>query len=764
MRVSRPFAPGLFFLAALPAAFTQDHSAFINRYCLTCHNEKLRSGSLSLAALNYSQPGAGSETWEKVLRKLDSGQMPPAGLPRPDAAAQKDFTGWITSQVDSYAASHPNPGAPAIHRLNRAEYSNAVRDLLALDTHPGSPLAVDDSGYGFDNNGDVLSLSPSLLDRYITIARMVSRNAIGDTSIKPSIQEFQPRHDPPGHNRDQSAEQMGDDLPFGSRGGLAVSYYFPVDGEYVFTASVAGRSGLTFRFAVKAGLKTVGLAYPADHIRPEVESPAAGRGAAAGGGDVPMLPLDLRLEGISVNKWQVPARTAPPALSNLKIAGPYNTTGSGDTPARARIFTCHPATAAQEEPCARQILTSFAHRAFRRPASDADIRPLLTFYKTGRAEADFEHGIGKALEALLVSPDFLFRVESDSAGATPGTVHRVSDLELASRLSFFLWSSIPDDELLGLAEKNRLHESAVLDQQIKRMLADPRSDALISNFAGQWLQLRKLDTQTPDADAFPQFDESLRAAMRRETELFFASVLRENRPVTDLLDADYTYLNQRLAEHYGIRRLYGSQFRRVELTDPNRGGLLGQGSILTVTSYPNRTSVVQRGKWVLENLLGSPPPPPPPDVPELKPEGADGRQRTLREAMEQHRANPICAACHQRMDNIGFALENYNGVGAWRDTDAGSAIDNSGKLPDGTVFHGPGELKKVMATRFRDEFLTNVTDKLLTYALGRGTEYYDRPAIRSILRDSAKDDYRIVPLITAIIKSTPFQMRRVQAE
>jgi hypothetical protein len=466
------------------------------------------------------------------------------------------------------------------------------------------------------------------------------------------------------------------------------------------------------------------------------------------------------MDGAKLKRFEVPEGGGNPQITGITIDGPYNITGPGDTPSRARIFVCHPANSQEEEPCARKILATVGRRAFRRPVTDADLKPLLAFYQSGRTERDFDFGIEKALRAMLVSPDFLFRIEQDPRGSAPGSVYRISDFELASRLSFFLWSTVPDDQLLDLAEKGKLKDPAVLEQQVHRLLDDPRADSLVSNFAGQWLYIRNLSQQKPDPDAFPEFDESLRQAFREETELFFRNVLREDRSVTELLDADYTYLNQRLADHYGIPNIYGSQFRRVALTDPNRGGLLGQGSILTVTSYPNRTSVVQRGKWVLDNLLGSPPPPPPAVIPELVAHAKDGRPLTMREQMEQHRANAICASCHARMDPIGFALENFDGVGKWRAQDSGNAIDASGKLPGGVQFQGPAGLKKLLLENYRDQFEHTATEKLLTYALGRGLEYYDEPAARSIMRQAARDNYRMSSLIIAIVKSTPFQMRR----
>ncbi len=767
--------------ASGPAVRAQGLAAqrtLIDRYCLTCHNSKLKTAGVTLEGLDVSNPGPGAETWERVLRKISRGEMPPPGLPRPEPAAAASFAKRLETALDQTAAAHPNPGRPAVHRLNRAEYSNAIRDLLAVDVQPGARLPVDDSGYGFDNIADVLSMSPALLERYLSTARWISRLAVGDLKMQPVEEQFLPLREPPGQNRrPQRNERVSPDLPFDSRGGLSASYYFPLDAEYVFKikfpsnvvtggerAAGVGDS-FEFRTAVKAGLRTVGVAFLRESAKPELEAPVA-RGAPPAPGAAPPAPMppalmDLRLDGARLQRFEVPRQgPANPDITMLVVGGPYHPAGRGETPSRSRIFVCRPATAGEEEPCARRILASLARRAFRRPATDADVKPLLAFFRKGRSEGDFDHGIQKALEALLVAPDFLFRVEHDPAGAPPGTVYRISDLELASRLSFFLWSSIPDEELLKLAEEGRLKDPEVLRRQTRRMLDDPKSRALVSNFAGQWLFLRNLATVKPDPLIFSEFDESLRRSFQQETELFFESILREDRSVLELLDANYSFLNQRLAEHYGVPKVYGPQFRKVTLHDPNRGGLLGQGSILAVTSYPNRTSVVQRGKWILENLLGAPPPPPPPDVPELKPHAKDGRLLTMREQMELHRVIPTCAACHSRMDPIGFALENYDAIGKWRTTDAGSPIDATGKLPDGTEFEGPAGLKKLLLTSYRDDFVTAVTEKLLTYALGRGLEYYDKPAVRSITRQAAGGNYRMSAIILGIVESTPFQMRR----
>jgi mono/diheme cytochrome c family protein len=727
------------------------YQAMLEEYCAGCHNQKAKTADVSVEGLDFTNVSKDAAVWEKVLRKVRTGQMPPAGMPLPDAKAVTAFVNWLETSLDKAATANPNPGRPAPHRLNRAEYSNAIRDLLAVDIKPGMALPVDDSGHGFDNIGEVLTLSPALLEKYLSAARRISRLAIGDLTMKPSEERFTPP-------RISRGERVSDDLPFASRGGLSFDYYFPLDAEYLLRIKTPGETSRFYdlRLNVKAGLRTVGVTFPRADAKAEPALPAFGR--RPGGppmGPVATVAMDLRLDGARVKSFEVPETTG---IEVVIVNGPFNPTGRGETESRNKIFVCRPANAAQETPCAKKILTTLTRRAFRRPVTTADITPLLAFYAEARKAGDFDAGIQSALEALLVAPDFLFRLERDPR--QPSRIYRLNDFELASRLSFFLWSSIPNDELLTLAEQKKLSDAAVLQQQVQRMLDDPKARAFVNNFGGQWLHLRNLETATPDPELFPTFDEGLRRAFRRETELFFESIVRENRSVFELLDAKYTFLNQRLAEHYGIAGVYGSQFRRVALNDANRGGLLGQGSILTVTSYPNRTSVVQRGRWILENLLGAPPPPPPPDVPDLKPHGKDGRLLSMREQMDLHRANAVCASCHARMDPIGFALENYDAVGRWRTKDAGLVIDASGKLPDGTKFTGPGELKQILLSGHRAEFVATVTEKLLTYALGRGLEHYDLPTVRSIMRATAPDNHRLPALISAIVQSTPFQMRR----
>jgi len=749
-------------------AVAPEPASLIKTYCVSCHNDKLKTAGLSLQSPELADVPKHADVWEKIVRKLRAGEMPPPNVrSRPDAQTAAAFVSYLETTLDGAAIANPNPGRAPVHRLNRAEYSNAIRDLLAIDVRPGEWLPVDDSGYGFDNIAAVLSTSPALLDRYMSAARKVSRLAVGDLALKPAEEIYDAKRDPFKGSRN---ERLNDGLPFDSRAGIAVTHYFPLDAEYVFKVRFLGvqpdgeeaeTDPYQVRVVVKAGLHAVGVTSPRENLKVESETPGGGRGGAAGrsgAGQIP-YPVDLRLNGARVKRFDVPGATGTaPEISKLIVGGPYNPTGRGDTPSRRKIFVCHPQRA-QEAACARTILTSLARRAFRRPVTRADIDPLYTFYQRGRAgHLDFDTGIQAAIEAMLVSPEFLFRIERDPADAAAGKAHRVSNLELASRLSFFLWSTIPDAELLDLAERGTLNDPAVLERQVRRMLDDPRADTLVSNFAGQWLQLRNVDTVKPDPIMFP-FDEALRQSFLTETSLFVSSIVREGRSLLDLLSADYTFVNQRLAEHYGIPRVYGSQFRRVTLTDVNRRGLLGQGSVLTVTSYPNRTSVVQRGKWILENLLGTPPPPPPPDIPELKAAG-NGKALSMREQMQAHRANAICAACHSRMDPIGFALENYDAVGRWRAQDAGGPIDASGTLPDGTRFEGPAGLSQLLLTKYRDDFVRTATEKLLTYALGRGVEYDDAPTIRWIDREAARDNYRISSLILAIVKSTPFQMRK----
>jgi len=756
--------------------------AMLDKYCVTCHNQRLRTASLTLDTMNLDRVGDNAETWEKVLRKLHGGMMPPQGMPRPDDATVTKFTGWLETSLDRAAASHPEPGRSTLHRLNRTEYGNAIHDLLDLDIDATSYLPADDEANGFDNIADVLRFSPSLLDQYLSASDKISSLAVGDPSITPISQVFRAAPD-----LDQEHHIEG--LPLGTRGGILIHYNFPLDGEYdfrvfllqnivgyltgleyphqleisidgqrVFLAQVGGEEDnkmsdanlgvakdtidarLRTRIPVKAGPRTVVVTFLRRNAAPS---------------DEPLQPFTRDHDLQNMN--------GIPLIDRMQITGPFNPTGSGDTPSRHRIFSCHPANSAAELPCARQILTSLARRAYRRPVTGADLETLLSFYQSARNKKNFEAGIQNALRLILTDPKFLFRTETDSPNAAPGSIHPISDVELASRLSFFLWSTIPDDQLITVASQGKLRDPAVLEQQVKRMLADDRSEALVKNFAGQWLLLRNLPNVQPDPNEFPNFDDNLRQAFRRETEMFFESVMREDRNVLDLLTADYTFVNERLAKHYGIPGVYGSQFRRVKLTGEvgeERRGLLGQGSILTVTSEANRTSPVKRGKFILENIFGTPPPSPPPNVPPLK-ENEGAQAMSVRARLELHRKNPPCAGCHAVMDPLGFSLENFDGIGEWRTKEPGGAVDPSGQLADGTKVDGPVALRNAIM-KHPEQFVRTLTEKLMTYGLGRGLEYYDMPTVRGIARDASRNDYRFSSIVLGIVKSTPFQMRRVQ--
>ena len=845
--------------------------ALLDRYCVTCHNQRLQTGGLALDAADVSRVGEAPDVWERVVLKLRGGMMPPAGRPRPAGPALDELRGWLEAELDRTAAATVEPGRVPTHRLNRAEYANAVRDLLALEIDAEALLPADDTGHGFDNLAGTLALSPALMERYLTAARRISRLAVGDPAIGPGLTS-RTYTVPIAMTQN---DRMSEALPFGSRGGLAVRHRFPLDGEYVLTVRLkrsvyeyivnldeahdldvrvdgrrvarftvggaapgkpapvsfsgtfvaAGASeyptqdwddyrtgadaGLAVRVPVQAGARVVGVAFADKSWEHEG-----------------VLQPELREYGATVTETtDTSSRPEGPGVESVTIDGPYAATGPGETASRDRIFICRPDGAeaggggadAGGERCARTILARLARRAYRRPVGEGDLDPLLAFYREGRdaagraevgadesregrkkedlqagreelgreaqdlragreaqdlragreAEA-FEAGIQTAIERLLIDPEFLFRIERDPAGAGPGAPYRLTDLELASRLSFFLWSSIPDEELLGLAERSRLSDRGVLEAQVRRMLADARASALVDNFAGQWLSLRSVEGIAPDPNLFPGFDENLRVALRRETELFFESQLREDRSVVELLSADYTFLNERLARHYGIPGVTGSRYRRVSLAGKGpaaarRLGLLGHGSILAVTSYGNRTSPVLRAKWLLENVLGTPPAPPPPDIPPLPAGGEAGEPRTVRERLARHRANPACAACHAPMDPLGFALENFDAIGRWRTSDAGFPVDASAVLADGlTTFDGPGGLRRVLLDR-SGQFVETVAEKLLVYALGRGVEFHDRPVIRGIVRAAAADDHRWSSVIMGIVESAPFRMRRPES-
>ena len=735
-----------------PAAGPELLDDTLRRYCVGCHNDRTLTADLSLQGVDGNHIAEHAPVLERVLRKLRAGEMPPAGRPRPAAPAAARLTAWLEDALDSEAAASPNPGAPAIHRLNRTEYRNAVRDLLGLDLDHARDLPADDSGYGFDNIGDVLTVSPLHVEQYVAAARRIGRLAVGSLTPRPVVERFEPP--------DGAPDESIDGLPPNVRGGLVFRHYFPFDGEYALTLRVGGRR--------PAGMPAPLLDVRVDGRRVrliEADFDPEEANQLTRNFDL-RLPLSAGEHEIGAGFLTEYARsegggeTNRYAVDYVLVGGPFTAGGPGETDVRRRLFVCRPATGEPEEPCARRILTTLARRAYRRPVTPADLDPLLDLFAIGRADGGrFEDGIEMALSGVLVSPSFLFRTPAAPEDSEPGSAHRLSDIDLASRLSFFLWSSIPDEELLALAERGRLGDPSVLDAQIARMLADPKAGALVENFGGQWLHLRNVAGWTPDPVRFADFDDALRHAFERETALFLEHLIREDRSVLELIDADYTFLNERLAGFYGIDGVTGGYFRRVPLAGTARGGILTHGSVLMVTSYPTRTSPVLRGKWVLENLLGAPPPPPPPDVPALD-AAADTSAGSLREALERHRANPACAACHARLDPLGFALENFDAVGAYRTEDDGATVEASGALPDGTVVDGPAGLRRVLAGR-RDEFVETLAAKLLTYAIGRGLESYDQPAVRTIRRRVEAADYRFSALVSAIADSVPFRLRRI---
>jgi len=775
-------APGV---PATPQAQAQMVAPMFGEFCERCHNDIDKVAGLSVEDLSPEdlRTGAHAEEWEKILRRVAAGEMPPHGKAQPDPTMRAAFVSWLDGSRAGYLAANPDPGRATLRRLNRVEYANAVRDLLAVDADFGRELPPDNSGFGFDNIADVLTVSPTLMERYVAVAGKVGRMATGIASRREFVTSYEIPKDGSVMNSGVPAynERAGADLPLGSRGGGAMRYYARYDGMYDIAAWLNSNTNnetdrlaedkVSLRLPMKAGSHLVALSFRR-RIAPEesVQTLHNTTDKVPLPLDKPvLLPLDVWVDGKLAKTLQVPSyrmharysqQNFPRDVLQIDVAGPFDATGVPDTPSRRAVFLCQPKRASDEQACATRILGTLARRAWRRPVGAFDLAPLMRIYAAERGASDFAHGIEAALEALLVSPEFLFVVESDPAGSLPGSVHRVSDLELATRLSLFLWSSIPDDRLLTLAEQGKLSQPAVLDAEIARMLADPRADALTTNFAGQWLYLRNLDQQRPDITVFPRFDARLRQAMATETQMFFGNVLRQNRPVTDFIAADYTFLNQRLAEHYGIPGVTGTAFRRVSL-DPawHRGGLLGQASILTVTSYGNHTSVVKRGKWILDNMLAAAPPPPPPDVPALKAEH-DGRKLTARQQLELHRTNPTCAACHVKMDPLGFSLENFDAVGAWRTVDAGQAIDSGATMPDGAKFAGITGLQQILLDR-KDEFTRALTERLMTYALARGLTANDMPAVRAIAGDAAADQYRIRTLIRGIATSPAFTLRRV---
>jgi hypothetical protein len=785
--VVRPKADPAYPARRAPDGTRAANEAMVTHYCMTCHNERVKTGGLVLEPESLGNVAAHADTWEKVVRKLRAGLMPPPGMPRPPAESLDGFAGWLEGELDRAAAASPNPGRPMIHRLNRTEYANAIRDLLRLDVDTATLLPPDDSAFGFDNVADVLGVSPSLQERYLSAATRISALAVGDVAIRPSSETYRVR-------QDLSQNQHIEGLPPGTIGGIRIHHFFPVDAEYdikttLYRTNLNIVRGLEypneFEIAIDGtrvhhvmigGQEDLAALFqkPTDtgdavEARMRVKVPVP-----AGSHDVTVtfvgnLPVEdtQRLQSFLRSSADNFDWTGRPHIQTVAIGGPFDVTGAGNSESRAEVFSCRPSATVTEARCARQILSRLARRAYRRPVGEVELQPILQFYEEGRAKGSFDAGIGRGLERILASPLFVFRVESDppspaaparqAQGAPAGTAYRISDVELASRLSFFLWSSIPDDELLALAEQGRLRNDVVLAKQITRMLADPRADALITNFAGQWLQLRNVRSVQPNSDLYPDFDDNLRQGFRRETELLFESIVREDHPVMDLLTADYTFVNERLARHYGIPGVYGSRFRRVPVKDEARRGLLGHGSILAVTSHAERTSPVLRGKWVLDNLLGLPVPPPPADVNTNLQQSADA-PKTLRAQMEAHRSSPVCASCHRVMDPIGFAMENFDPTGAWRSREPGGPIDASGQLADGTKINGVVELRKAILAR-PEMFAGTLTEKLLIYALGRGLDTSDMPVVRRIVSDAKTDNYRFSSIVRGIIRSTPFQMR-----
>lgn len=735
---------------------------FLKQYCAGCHNARLKTAGIAVDGFfDSASIATHNGEWEKILRKLRTGEMPPAGLPRAPQRKTDDVVAWVGHELDRAAERHPDPGRVTVHRLNRDEYNNAVRDLLAVEFRPADDFPADDSGYGFDNIADVLSLPPVLMEKYLRAAGKVSREALGRVRYEPVLDHIAAPRDTP-----QSA-RISDDAPVSSRGGMAVEHRFPVDADYLLRLRLRGVPDLQAPdvFDIRLDgklLRRLDISFTTsdddeEHRRFEFRLPlTAGRHTLL----ATFLRDDSKLETATLNYDAngMPRRNQV-GVDWVEIGGPFEVKGPGDTPSRRAILTCTPDAAHSEESCAAAILPRLARRAWRRPVTQPETAKLMAFYRMGREDSgEFEGGIELGLKAILVSPYFLFRAERNPAAAQPGSAYPVSGFELASRLSFFLWSSIPDETLLHLAERGELQRPEVLEAQVRRMLKDPKAEALTRNFAGQWLHLRNLTVMKPDPERFPHYDAELREDMARETELFFEALLQSDASAVDFLDARFTFLNERLAKFYGIPNVSGRNFRRVDLADGARGGVLTMASVLTVTSYPTRTSPVIRGKWVLENLLGAPPPPPPPDVPPLKEAGL-GTTVSMRQQLEQHRANPSCAACHAKMDPIGFALENYDAIGHYRQKDGGFAIDASGRLPSGETFQNAAELKQILRDNPR-EFLLCFTEKLMTYALGRGVERTDKPLIRAIVRDAAKTNYQISTLILGITNSAPFRLRR----
>jgi hypothetical protein len=758
------------------------HIQTVNTYCVGCHNDRAKTGGLSLAAPELADVAAHPEIWEKVLRKVRGGMMPPPGVPQPDEATRQALVTTLETTLDRAAAARPDPGRPLAHRLNRTEYANAIRDLLALDVDVTSLLPPDDSSSGFDNNADVLGVSPVLLESYLTAAERVTALALGDPHTPPAGEVFRVR-------QDASQDQHIEGLPLGTVGGIMIHHTLPLDGDYqfqvkLFRTNLGTMRGLEYPHQLEIAVdgQRVHLAsFGGDgEIAASSDNPTT-TGDAVDGRFTARIPLKAGPHDISVaflekthamntRRLQSYVRSSSdtidfsglPHIDEVILTGPFNAKGPGETPSRQRIFVCRPKSPGDEPSCADRILSTLARRAYRGHVTRDDLHVLQEFFQRGREDGgSFDAGIDLALRRILASPKFAFRVEPDPAAVPTGTAYRLDDLELASRLSFFLWSSIPDDELLDLATDGKLTKPAALDKQVRRMLQDPKAQAINDNFAGQWLQLRNLKTKQPNSHEFPDFDDNLRQALLTEMVLFFGSVMHEDRSVLDLMTADYTFLNERLARHYGIDGVYGSHFRRVTLQDDARRGLLGKGAILMVTSHPHRTSPVLRGKFILENILGTPPPPPPDVVPAFPEENEPQKPRSVRERLEQHRRNPSCASCHRLIDPAGLALENFDATGAWRTRDGGTrgtAVDASGQLVDGTKISGVVELREALL-RDPHTFVRTMTERLMTYALGRGLNGADMPAVRTIVRESERDNYRFSSIVLGIVRSVPFTMR-----
>jgi mono/diheme cytochrome c family protein len=764
-------------------------------YCVTCHNERTRTAGLALDAPELADVPAHADVWEHVIRKVRGGMMPPAGAARPDAATRQALVSSLEATLDAAARRNPNPGRPLAHRLNRAEYANAVRDLLDLEVDVTSLLPPDDSSAGFDNNADVLGVSPVLLESYLTAAERISALALGDPRTPPAGEVYRVK-------QDASQDRHVEGLPLGTIGGLLIETTLPLDGEYqfqvrLFRTNLGTMRGLEYEHQLEIsvdGERVHLAAFGGDkEITASSDNPTTtgddvdGRFTArvrlpAGPHRIGVAFLEKthalntrRLESYVRSSSDTIDFSGSPHIDEIILTGPFNPTGAGDTPSRRRIFVCRPGSdrrggtpgpPVNEDACARRILSSLGRRAYRGDFNDTDAAALMDFFRRGRRDGGtFESGIDLALRRILASPKFIFRIERDPAGAPPGRIYPLADVELASRLSFFLWSSIPDEALLEAVDRKALRSPAVLEAQMRRMLADAKSQSLVDNFLGQWLQLRNLRSRQPNSHEFPDFDDNLRRALQREMELFFGSVIREDRSVLDLMRADYTFVNERLARHYGIPNVYGSHFRRVTLADPTRHGLLGKGAILMVTSHPHRTSPVLRGKWILDNILGTPPPPPPDVVPPFDEAIEPARPRSVRERLEQHRRNPACAGCHRMIDPAGLALENFDAIGAWRVRDGGTRgtpVDAAGQLVDGTQVEGVIALRQALL-RDPEVFVGTVTEKLLTFALGRGLTAADMPAVRAIVRDARRDDYRFSAIVLGIVRSVPFRMRITQA-